>query len=211
MADVKVIGAPQSTFVRTTRMALEEKGVAYDLEPAGPGAPELLAVNPYGKMPGFRHGDLVLHETPAITRYIDAAFDGPALRPRDAKGEAEMDRWISVCCDYLYDDAIRAYVLQYIFPTGPDGAPDAAAVTAGRDKTASRLATMEQALASGEGPYLCGAQYTLADAFLAPILFYVGNMPDGAALLDAAPRVKAVQAAIADRPSFAATMPPMPE
>ena len=32
MADVKIYGAPQSTYVRTARMICEEKGIDYDLE-----------------------------------------------------------------------------------------------------------------------------------------------------------------------------------
>ena len=33
MPELEIIGAPQSTYVRTTRMALEEKGVPYTLYP----------------------------------------------------------------------------------------------------------------------------------------------------------------------------------
>src|SRR5436189_242569 len=36
MPELEIIGAPQSTYVRTTRMALEEKGVPYTLTGARP-------------------------------------------------------------------------------------------------------------------------------------------------------------------------------
>jgi glutathione S-transferase len=58
MANLEIIGFPQSTYVRVARMACEEKGVAYDLRPAPPHSPEVLAIHPFGKIPAMRHGDL---------------------------------------------------------------------------------------------------------------------------------------------------------
>ena len=58
MANLEIIGFPQSTYVRVARMACEEKGVAYDLRPAPPHSPEVLAIHPFGKIPAMRHGDI---------------------------------------------------------------------------------------------------------------------------------------------------------
>ena len=43
---LEIIGAPQSSFVRTVRIACEEKGVAYRLTPAMPHSAAVLAVHP---------------------------------------------------------------------------------------------------------------------------------------------------------------------
>ena len=51
MATLEIICAPQSNFVRTVRMACEEKGVPYTLSPARPQTPEVAAIHPFGKMP----------------------------------------------------------------------------------------------------------------------------------------------------------------
>ena len=46
--------------------------------------------------------------------------------------------------------------------------------------------------------------------FLAPILAYLEQMPEGPALFAGAPNVQRAFAAISGRPSFQATMPPPP-
>ena len=89
MANLEIIGFPQSTYVRVARMACEEKGVAYDLWPAPPHSPEVLAIHPFGKIPAMRHGDFELFESKAIGTYLDRMFPGPHLIPEDAR--VEMD------------------------------------------------------------------------------------------------------------------------
>jgi Glutathione S-transferase, N-terminal domain len=78
-----VFGAPYSVYVRAVRLALEEKGVAYELVPvdifAVDGPPsEHLTRHPFGKIPAFEHTGFCLYEAGAITRYIDEAFCRPA-------------------------------------------------------------------------------------------------------------------------------------
>ena len=89
-----VFGAPYSVYVRAVRLALEEKGVRYEIVPvdifASVGAlPEHKARHPFGKIPAFEHAGFRLYEAGAITRYVDAAFPGPRLQgddPRVAPG-----------------------------------------------------------------------------------------------------------------------------
>jgi glutathione S-transferase len=78
MADVTIYGVPQSTYTRTCCMT-----IGYERKDAAPHSPDILAYNPTGKIPGFRHGDLVLWETSAITRYLDETFGGTRLQPED--------------------------------------------------------------------------------------------------------------------------------
>ena len=81
MANLQIIGVPQSNFVWVVRMACAKKGVPYDLVPARPHSPEIDAVHPLGRIPGMRHGDLKLFESKAIATYIDRAFPGRKLFP----------------------------------------------------------------------------------------------------------------------------------
>jgi GSH-dependent disulfide-bond oxidoreductase len=74
-------------------IALIEKGVAFescytDLLEFDQHKPEYLAVNASGTIPTFVHGDVVLTESTEMGEYIDAAFEGPPLRP-----ENPVDRW----------------------------------------------------------------------------------------------------------------------
>ena len=77
MSEVILHGNDRSSYTRTCRMALDEKGVAYTHDPAMPQTPEQLARHPWGKIPALTHGDLTLFESLAITRYVDEVFDGP--------------------------------------------------------------------------------------------------------------------------------------
>ncbi|CAM5211102.1 Glutathione S-transferase OS=Bosea thiooxidans OX=53254 GN=ARD30_25575 PE=4 SV=1 [Bosea thiooxidans] len=73
--------APYSVYVRAVRLALEEKGVAYRLDPVdvfakdGPPA-SLLERQPFGRIPAFEHDGFRLYEAGAIERYVDEAFPG---------------------------------------------------------------------------------------------------------------------------------------
>src|SRR6201987_6141200 len=85
MPELQIIGAPQSNYVWVSRIACHEKGVPYTLVPVTPHTPEVDAIHPLGKIPAFRHRDVSLAESRAICFYIDHAFDGPPLVPRDRK------------------------------------------------------------------------------------------------------------------------------
>ena len=54
MPELEIIGAPQSNFVRTVRMACAEKSVPYTLNPAFPHSPDVDAIHPFGKIPEFK-------------------------------------------------------------------------------------------------------------------------------------------------------------
>ncbi|MDH4109151.1 MAG: glutathione S-transferase family protein [Gammaproteobacteria bacterium] len=78
-------------------IALIEKGVDFesrytDLLGFDQHKPEYLAVNPAGTIPVLVHGDAVLAESTEMGEYIDAAFDGPPLRP-DSPEERWRMRW----------------------------------------------------------------------------------------------------------------------
>ena len=86
---VQLYGLARSVYTRIARLALEEKGVSYTLhevEIFGPGGvpAEHCKRHPFGRIPALAHGDSQLYETAANTRYVDEAFQGPALQPADA-------------------------------------------------------------------------------------------------------------------------------
>ena len=101
MARPKLFGADFSVYVRIVRLALAEKGVGYDLVPvdvfAAGGVPAwYLELHPFGRIPAFEHDGFRLFETSAIARYVDEAFDGPALQPTDPRGRATMNQIIGM-------------------------------------------------------------------------------------------------------------------
>ena len=106
-ADLILYGSGYSTYTRTARLALEEKGVAYrlveiDFLRGANKTPEHLSRHPFGKVPVLEHGDLKLYETSAITEYIDSPFSGAPLQPKDARARARMLQVIGIANSYLY-------------------------------------------------------------------------------------------------------------
>ena len=204
-ATVTLLGDPRSTYVRTARMGLAEKGVAYTLQGAAPHSPEILAVHPFGRIPAFRDGEIELFETSAILRYVEESFDGPPLLPSTIMNRARCEQWVSALKDYCYDAMVRRYVLQYVFPKGSDGKPDRSVIDAAAKDISAQLAALERAYAGGE--FLAGPALSLADLFLAPMIAYVEQMPEGKQLLEPVPNLRRAQAAIRSRASFAQTEP----
>lgn len=206
MSDIQIYGPPQSNYVWTARMTAEEKGITHELVGVEFGSESHRALHPFAKVPSMKHGDFTLHETSAIARYIDRAFDGPALQPADPKSAARMDQWISSLNDYYYDDIIRKVVINRILKPLLGGEPDEAEIAAALPRIESKLAILGAHLA--ETPYLAGADPSLADFFLAPMLASLERTAEGRTLLAGAPKVAEWRQRIQARPSFAATQPP---
>ena len=154
MTTVTLFGPPQSSYVRTARMTCVEKGIEHQLTPVDLGSDAHRALHPFVKVPVLEHGAVRLYETSAICRYLDEAFGGPSLTPREPQARALMDQWISVVDCYLYRDLIKDYVLQYIFPRGADGRPNRAVIDPadhrhGDRPRRARARTLRQDLARG--------------------------------------------------------------
>jgi glutathione S-transferase len=201
-----LIGDPRSSYCRAVRMALAEKGVAYTLQAAAPSSAEVLAANPFGRIPVLRDGEIELYETRAILGYIDDAFDGPSLLPAGGVGaRARGEQWVSVINCYVYDAMVNRYIRPYMQARGTKCELDRAAIDAALPDIDRQLAVFEQAY--GGFDYLAGGAPSMADFLLAPILFYLEQYPEGAALLGAYPEVRRAQALMRERDSFIATQP----
>jgi glutathione S-transferase len=202
-----ILGDYRSSYVRSARIAFEEKGIAYALEPTQPHSPEMLALNPFGKMPTMRCGELSLYETSAILRYLDEAFPGPALMPSAPVERAKAEQWISALNCYGYPAMVREYVLQYVFPSGPDGKPNRAAIDAALPRIRKVFAVLDAAL--GPRDFLVGDAPTLADIIMAPMVAYVGAMPEGKEMLASFPNLRRAIEKFTARASFIkASQPP---
>src|SRR5580658_6653247 len=148
MPNVEIIGFAPSTYVRVARMACEEKAIPYELKPAPPHAPEVLAIHPFGKMPVLRHGDFELCESKAIATYLDRSFPGPLLFPSDARLAALTEQWVSLVNTVIDRTVIRTYLYAYIAPKTSDGKPDRAAIEAVMPDVREQLAILDRAVAA---------------------------------------------------------------
>jgi glutathione S-transferase len=167
--------------VRIARLTLLEKGVGYDLIPVDIFAKDVvpdshLARHSFGKIPAFAHGDFQLYETGAITRYIDEAFDGPALQPDDAKTRARMNQIISIADGYVYPQIVWGLYVECIEKPKRGEVPDQARVEKARGVALISLDVLAGLLSDER--WMCGDRLTLADLHLAPMLDYALQVPE---------------------------------
>ncbi len=206
MADVELVGFPQSSYVWSTRIALEEKGVNYTLQAKVDVRSEEYARehHPFKKVPALRHGEVTLFESLAILHYIDEVFDGPKLVPADPVARARMRQWMSATADYLYDSAIRKLAVPRLVAPGMMSEE---AIAENLPTLRKHLEVFDGALAAG--PWLAGDSYSLADCVLTPIVFILGQLPEGQEAREGLVNLDRFAEQSQARPSFAAAMPPM--
>jgi glutathione S-transferase len=197
-----VMGDGRSSYVRSVRIAFIEKGIAHTHQSHAPHSPEILAANPFGRIPVFRAGELTLYETSAIMRYLDEVYPGPALMPEAGAGRAEAEQWISAINFYGYPAILQRYVLQYFFPRGADGCPDRATIEAAIPDIRRVLGALDATYGSAD--FLVENRLSLADILLAPQLNYMSLFAEGKDLLAAYPNVQRAHREFTQRPSFTA-------
>jgi glutathione S-transferase len=185
-------------------MACVEKGVPYTLNIVRPHTAEVAAIHPFGLVPCMRHGELALCESRAICAYIDQAFEGPPLTPRDPVGAAVTEQWIALTMTTIDPVLARTYLVAYI--NAPGGVPDPATIQAVMPKMREVFGVLDGALAAR--PWLAGDAFTLADMFLYPLIWFMRLKPESAAMLQASPHLLAWYDRVAARPSARDTEPP---
>ena len=206
MPKPEIIGSVRSTYTRVVRMVCEEKAIEYVLTETMLGAPEILAIHPFGKMPVLRHGDVALCESKAIATYLDRSFPGPDLFPSDPRLAALTEQWVSLVNTVVDRTMIRTYLLAYAFPRTADGKPDRKAIDAVTPALRQQIGVLDKAVAATG--YLVGDRFTFADINLLPILYYVRQLPEGAEALATASHLACYYDRHAARPSFTRTTPP---
>lgn len=81
----KVYGVSASPFVRKVRVVLDEKGIAYDVDPVIPinVSPEFRKISPLGKIPVLEDGGRTLSDSSVICLYLERKYPQPPLYPAD--------------------------------------------------------------------------------------------------------------------------------
>ena len=206
MSKLQIIGTPISNFVRTARMAAREKGVEYELIEIMPRTEQAREFHPGGMVPAMKHGDRQLFESRAITRYIDEAFDGPPLMPRDPWAAAQAEQWLAYVATSVDKAVIRELIYAYFFSTKPDKSPDRDII----DRVSKRIERQFQSLGKAveKTGFLTGDSFGLADMYAMPILGQSRVSPEWKAAMEKAPSLLAYYEKHKSRPSFANTAPP---
>jgi glutathione S-transferase len=190
-ADLVLYTNPMSRG-RIARWMLEEVGVPYETVCVEYGppmkGPDYRRMNPMGKVPTLRHGDVVVTESAAICAYLADVFPEAGLAPPPGQRGAYY-RWL-----FFGAGPVEAAVTNASlgFETPPDKMG-----RVGYGSLESVVGTLETAVA-GDG-YLAGPAFSAADVYLGSQIGWglqFGSMPRR-------PAFEAYWARIADRPARA--------
>jgi len=201
MSEVTFLSMPDSAYLWTAMHVADEKGVPYAFEPLVYRSEEHLRLHPFGKMPVMRHGDFVLYETLAIACYLDAAFDGPAHVPHDAKQRAETMRWVSIVNSYIFP-IMNRFMKERIVRPAWGFEPDAAFIQDAREPILLQMRLMDDSL--NRNAFLAGPGISIADSFALPHLLFFGLTPEGEALIEHHGAVRRWLDSLCSRASFTA-------
>ncbi|MGI9407330.1 MAG: glutathione S-transferase family protein [Hyphomicrobiaceae bacterium] len=206
---VDLHGYKYSVYAWIARFVLHEKGVDYRWVEVDPFADDVsadyLAMHPFCRVPTLADGDFVLYETGAITRYIDEAFEGPALQPGQPRERARMCQIISIVDSYAYWPLVRQVFSHGFFGPRMERTSDPAEFRQGLEAAPRVLGALE-GLAGG-GPFLIGDAPSLADLHLAPMIAYFVMTEDGRTIFDRHERLQTWWRSISGRSAFAETKP----
>ncbi len=147
---------------RMVRWALEEIGKPYQTEIVAYGpemkSPEYTAINPMGKVPALKHGEMVVTECAAIIAYLADAFPEAKLAPPPGDpARGAYYRWLFFTAG-PYEAATTAKALGFVVP------PERAAMCGYGANQAGVLDVLEAALKPGH--YLLGETFSAADIYL---------------------------------------------
>lgn len=210
MGEPVVHGPAFSTYVRSVRLALHEKGVPHQLVEvdvlggAHKQSPHIER-HPFGKVPAFEHDGHRFYEASAILRYIDEVFPGPALMPSTPAGRAKANQVMSVVDSYGYTPCVTNTFIPRVLVPSLGGQTDVEKVEAAKQPAALFVKELEREL--GTSQFFGGANVCLADLHVLPVLTYYAATPEGKATLEGAPNLRGWLSRIQKRPSVQAMMP----
>lgn len=206
---IKLFGFKYSVYSWIVRLALQEKGVAYEWSEVNPFADdvseEYLALQPFKRVPTLAHDGFVLYETVAIIRYVDEAFEGPSLQPDDAKLRARQSQIISIVDSYGYWPLVRQVFSHGFFRPLLGEKPDSTEIENGLLVSAKVLDSLDGLLIDGE--FLLGDQLTLADIHLFPMIDCFAKAEKGQAILLEHEKLANWHELMVQRPAVVASAP----
>ncbi len=193
---------PMSLFTGKVRIALDEKGLDYDLvsvpfSRAGytPKHPTVLELNPKQQVPVLVDGDVTVYDSTIILEYLEDRHPTPALYPPDP-GRRAVCRVMEAAADEIFFAFVWELIREVFYK--PDGnGRDETAVAAAKAGIAAHYDRLERQL--GEQPYLCG-DVSVADIGYFMMITSATSLGQG--FTDAHPGLQAWYVRVLARPAF---------
>ena len=190
MADIIFYTNPMSRG-QIARWMLEEVGAPYEQVLLDYGttmkAPDYLAINPMGKVPAIKHGDVVVTECAAICAYLADAFPEAGLAP-DPASRGDYYRWLFFGAGPL-EQAITNKALGFDVPADK-------AIMAGYGNFDAAMDGLEAAVKGKR--YIAGDRFSAADVYIGSQIGW-GLMFNS---IDKRPAFEVYWAGLCDRPAY---------
>jgi glutathione S-transferase len=171
-------------------MGLSVQLVDVDLKRGAHKSPEFLKLNPFGQVPVLEDGDTVVFDSNAILVYLGAKHDlAGRWMPRDAKGQADVQAWLSVAAGQIAFGPAAARLIN-VFGLKRDPAEAIA-------RAHALLQVMDARL--GACAFLTGETANLADV---AAYSYIAAAPEGDVDLGAYTKVRDWLARVEALPGF---------
>jgi glutathione S-transferase len=163
---MRLYSGPLSLFTAKVRIALAEKGLAYERVEVGwslarryePHHPDVLALNPKGQVPVLVDGDLVVYDSTLIFEYLEERQPEPRLYPRGIAERARC-RQLEAAADEILFPHVWSLIDGGFYPA-TDGARDESRLEQAREGIALFSAERDKDLAGRA--WLCG-DFSVAD------------------------------------------------
>ena len=154
-----LFSSPDSVYSHRARIVLAEKDIQAVIQQINGGqeAEDLYDLNPYGSLPPLVDRDLALYDSRVIVEYLDERFPHPPMMPVDPVSRAHARL-------ALYRVETDWYTLLGDLETGEKSR---------RDKARNALRDSISAAADvfAARPFFLSEEFSMADAWIAPILW----------------------------------------
>ena len=156
---IKLHGSPISNYYNKVKMALLEKGIAFEEVYSATKSKDeaVLAISPLGKIPFLGTDEGGLCESQVILEYLEAKFPAPALLPQDPY-EAARVRQLCTFIDWHVEMTARQLYPAAFFGAAPLAGSEAARI---RKELEARIAALKRF--AKFSPYIAGDTFTLTD------------------------------------------------
>ena len=175
---------PVSTFSAKVRIALQFKGIDYQMQapPDGYGSTAYRAIVPMGTIPAIEHESLIVSESDTILEYLDEQFPDPPLLPQ-APADRARHRFLGRFHDLYLDPPLRA-TFRHVAPQQRDEG----IVNEQLDRFSARLQQLESLI--DPQPFLLGSKFGMADcAFPATLVLASLLLPHFGRAFECGPRL----------------------
>lgn len=190
-----LISFPLCPYVQRSVIALEEKGVDYEIEYIDlTDKPDwFLEKSPLGKVPLLLVGEDVLFESAVIAEYIEEVYPEPRLHPKDPLRKAKHRAWIELASTFNADLHRMAV------------ATEKGKVIEICQKVKQKLQRFEEII---EAEYFSAEGFSLVDASIAPALMrlnWIDELKAELELFDGLTKVSAWKDVLLQRKSVKAS------